>query len=189
MRTRRIGAGSGGMRISSSLDYKNGMGLNQPTSGEDEAMQLPKILISTMAAVLLFSWTIWAQDKIDRELEIHKNIKLVMLTAASDLPEDVVKQYQVFLPILESSLKEITSDQPDDCSLTLKVGAAVKEVGAAKTKRPQAKITAFRRNSKQEYQGAFLLYSYISSGPVTKEETNTFLKKQILEPAECRKPE
>ncbi len=141
------------------------------------------------AAVLLFSWTIWAQDKIDKEVEIHKNIKLVVLAAASDIPEDLAKQYQSFLPVLEASLKEITVDQPDDCSLTLRVGAAVKEVGSAKTKRPQAKVTAFRRNSKQEYQGAFILYSYINSGPVNKEETNQFLKKQILEPAECRKAE
>jgi hypothetical protein len=152
-------------------------------------MQFPKILISTTAAVLLFSWTAWAQDKIDKEVEIHKNIKLVVFATAGDIPEDVVKQYQSFLPILEASLKEVTSDQSDDCSLTLRVAAAVKEVGSAKTKRPQAKISAFRRNSKQEYQGAFILYSYINSGPVNKEETNNFLKKQILEPAECRKAE
>jgi len=152
-------------------------------------MQFPKILISTTAAVLLFSWTVWAQDKIDKEVEIHKNIKLVVFATAGDIPEDVVKQYQSFLPILEASLKEVTSDQSDDCSLTLRVAAAVKEVGSAKTKRPQAKISAFRRNSKQEYQGAFILYSYINSGPVNKEETNNFLKKQILEPAECRKAE
>jgi len=139
------------------------------------------------AAVLFFSCAVWAQDKVDKEVEIHKNVKLVVLTAAGDVPEDVIKQYQGFLPILEASLKEVTTDQPDECSLTLRVAPAVKEVGAAKTKRPQAKISAFRRNSRQEYQGSFILYSYINSGPVNKEETNSFLKKQILEPAECRK--
>jgi hypothetical protein len=157
--------------------------------GEDEAMQFPKILISMIVAVLIFSWTTWAQGKIDKEVEIHKNVKLVVLAAASDIPDDVVKQYQSFLPILEASLKEITTDQSDECSLTLRVSPAVKEVGAAKTKRPQAKVAAFRRNSKQEYQGAIILYSYINAGPVNKEETSQFLKKQILEPAECRRPE
>ncbi len=152
-------------------------------------MQFPKILIFSLAAFLFFSWTVWAQDKVDREVEIHKNVKLVVLTSSAEIPEDLVKQYQAFLPILESSLKESTTDQADECSLTLRVAAAFKEIGAAKTKRPQARVSAFRRNSKQEYQGTFLLYSYINAGPVNKDETNQFLKKQILEPAECKKPE
>jgi len=65
----------------------------------------------------------------------------------------------------------------------------MKEVGSAKTKRPLARITAFRRNSKQEYVGLFILYSYQTAGPVNKEETSQFLKKQVLEPAECHKTE
>jgi hypothetical protein len=139
-----------------------------------------------LVAFLLISWSIWAQDKIDREVEIHKNVKLVVLSAGPDIPEDMAKMFQGFLPVLEASLKEITTAQSDECSLTLRVSAAVKEIGAAKTKRPQAKVNAFRRNSRQEYQGTFLLYSYVNSGPVSKEETIQFLKKQILEPAECK---
>ncbi len=150
-------------------------------------MQFPKTLTFTLLVFLSFSWTLWAQDKVDREVEIHKNIKLVLLSPTPDIPEDVVKQYQAFLPVLETSLKETTNDQPDECVLTLRVAAGVREIGAAKTKRPMARVIAFRRNSKQEYHGSFILYSYVSAGPVNKEETAQFLKKQILEPAECRK--
>jgi hypothetical protein len=150
-------------------------------------MQFPKALTFTLLAFLFFSWTVWAQDKTDREVEIHKNIKLIVLSPGADIPEDIAKQFQSFLPILESSLKESTTDQPDECVLTLRVAAGIKEIGTAKTKRPMARVSAYRRNSKQEYLGTFILYSYISAGPVNKEETAQFLKKQILDPAECRK--
>ncbi len=52
-------------------------------------MQFPKTLSSVILALLFFSWTVWAQEKADRELEIHKNIKLVELSSAPDLPEDL----------------------------------------------------------------------------------------------------
>jgi hypothetical protein len=152
-------------------------------------MQFPKIRTAVAFASLFFCLSIWAQDKIDREVEIHKNIKLIQLAPAPDTPEDILKQYQGFLPVLETSLKEITEDQSDECGLTIRVAAGVKEIGAAKVKRPMARITAFRRNSKQEYLGSLILYSYVNSGPVNKEETEQFLKKQILEPAVCHKPE
>jgi hypothetical protein len=122
-------------------------------------------------------------------VEIHKNIKLIETAAPADIPEDMAKQYQSFLPILEESLKENTTDQSDECLLTLRVAPGIKEIGSAKVKRPMARVSAFRRNSKQEYLGTFILYSYASSGPVNKEETGQFLKKQILEPAECHKAE
>jgi hypothetical protein len=150
-------------------------------------MQFPKILSSLVLAFLFFSWSVRAQEKADREVEIHKNVKLVQMTIPPEIPGDVVKQYQSFLPILEESLKETTTDEPDECFLTIRVSPGVKEIGSAKTKRPLARITAFRRNSKQEYVGNFILYSYVTAGPVNKEETSQFMKKQILEPAECRK--
>jgi hypothetical protein len=150
-------------------------------------MQFPRTWILLVLAFLFFSCAIWPQEKSDRELEIKKNIKLIELGVGSDIPEDLVMQYKAFLPILEDSLKEITTDQSDECSLTLRVAAGIREIGAAKTKRPKAHVTAFRRNSKQEYVGDFILYSYVNAGPVNKEETSQFLKKQILEPAECRK--
>ena len=140
-------------------------------------------------AFLFCMWNVWAQENDAREVEIHKNIKLVVMAPAAETPQDVAAQYKSFLPIFEQALKESTVDQTDECALTLRVMASFKEVGAAKIKRPLARVTAFRRNSKQEYVGSFILYSYINSGPVSKEETGSFLKKQILEPAECRKPE
>jgi hypothetical protein len=150
-------------------------------------MQFPKTLVSMLLACLFFAWTALAQEKADREIDIRKNIKLIELSIGSDIPEDLAKQYKAFLPILEESLKDGTTDQSDDCSLTLRVSAGIREIGAAKTKRPKAHVTAYRRNSKQEYVGDFILYSYVNAGPVNKEETSQFLKKQILEPAECRK--
>jgi hypothetical protein len=150
-------------------------------------MQFPKCSISMLLAFLFFAWSVSAQEKTDREVEIHKNVKLVELGIAPEIPEDMVKQYRSFLPILEDCLKENTSPQSDECSLTLRVNAGIKEIGAAKTKRPLARISAFRRNSKQEYIGNLILYSYVNSGPLNKEETTLFLRKQILEPAECKK--
>ncbi len=152
-------------------------------------MQFPNIRMFVALAFLLFSWSVWAQEKVDREVEIHKNIKLIEMAAAPETPEDILKQYQGFLPIFEEALKGSTTDQSDECTLTLRVTAGIKEIGSAKTKRPMARVSAFRRNSKQEYLGTFILYSYITAGPVNKEETAQFLKKQILEPAECRKAE
>jgi len=152
-------------------------------------MQFPNIRMFVALAFLLFSWSVWAQEKVNREVEIRKNIKLIEMAAEPETPADILKQYQGFLPILEEALKESTTDQSDECALTLRVAAGLKEIGSAKTKRPMARVTAFRRNSKQEYLGTFILYSYITAGPVSKEETAQFLKKQILEPAECRKAE
>lgn len=152
-------------------------------------MRLVKVPMLIALAFLLCAWTVWAQENDAREVEVHKNIKLVMLAPAAETPQDMATQYKSFLPIFEQALKDSTADQSDDCALTLRVTAAFKEVGAAKVKRPMARVTAFRRNSRQEYVGNFILYSYVSSGPVNKEETGNFLKKQILEPAECRKSE
>jgi hypothetical protein len=152
-------------------------------------MQFPNIRMFVASAFLLFSWSVCAQEKIDREIEIHKNVKLIELAAAPDTSEDVIKQYRNFVPILEDALKEATADQSDECALTIRVVAGTKEIGSAKVKRPTARITAFRRNSRQEYLGTFILHSYVTAGPVNKEETIQFLKKQILEPAQCRRVE
>ena len=149
-------------------------------------MQYPRILAPMVFAFVLFSWNVWAQEKVVREVEIHRNVKLVQLSIDPQVPDEMIKQYQSFLPIFEDALKESTTDQSDECSLTVRVTAGIKEIGSAKTKRPLARISAFRRNSRQEYQGNFLLYSYTTASPVNKEETIVWLKKQILDPAECR---
>jgi len=155
--------------------------------GEDDVMQFPKVRMHMVLALLVFSWGVWAQVKTDRDVEIHKNAKLIVTAPAPDIPEDIAKQYQTFLPIFEEVLKASLPDQSDECALTLRVSIGVKEIGAAKVKRPMARISAFRRNSRQEYVGSFILYSYMTSGMVSKEETEQFLKKQILDPAECKK--
>jgi hypothetical protein len=152
-------------------------------------MQFPKIRMIPILAFLVLSWSVPAQDKIDRETDVHKNVKLVVMAAPSDLPEDLAKSYANFIPTLEEALKESTTDQSDDCALTIRVSAGLKEIGSAKTKRATARISAFRRNSRQEYVGTLILHSYSTGGPVNKEETTQFLTKQILEPAECRAAE
>jgi hypothetical protein len=147
-------------------------------------MKVPNIRLFLTLAFLLFSCTVLAQEK-GREVEIRKNVKLVEMSPAPETPDDLIKEYQTFLPMLIQSLKESTTDQSDECTLTLRVNAGFKAVGAAKIKRPTADITAFRKNAKTEYSGRLILYSYITSGPVSKEEASQFLKKQILDVAEC----
>jgi hypothetical protein len=118
----------------------------------------------------------------DHETDIKKNVKLVEMPITIDLVADAAKQ---FMPILRESIKEVVPDTSDECALTLRVQIGVKEVGSAKIKRPMARITASRKNARQEFVGDFILYSFINAGPVNKEETVLFLKKQILAPAEC----
>ena len=148
-------------------------------------MQFPRFRIVMAIAFLFFSWNGWAQKEVDREVEIHKNIKLIVMAPASDIPEDMATQFKNFLPILEEALKESTTDQTDECFLTIRVAPGFKEIGSAKVKRPFARISAYRRNSRQEYISNLILYSYINAGPINKEETLQFLGKQILGPAQC----
>ena len=149
-------------------------------------MQFPEIRKIAVLAVLLLSWSVSAQTKIEQRLDIHKNVKMEVMAISPDLPGDVTKQFQQFLPIFEEVLKENTADETDACALTVRITAGFKEIGSAKVKRPTAVISAFRRNSRQEYLGTFILHSYVSDGLVNKEETAQFLTKQILEPAVCR---
>jgi hypothetical protein len=149
-------------------------------------MQFPEIRKITVLAVLLLSWSVSAQTKIERETDIHKNVKLEILAVPSDLPGDVAEQFRQFLPVFEEVLKENTTDESNSCALTVRISAGFKEIGSAKVRRPTAVISAFRRSSRQEYLGTFILHSYVSDGLVNKEETAQFLTKQILEPAVCR---
>jgi hypothetical protein len=152
-------------------------------------MQFPKSSVYLVFASLVFSVSLYAQEKSDREVVVHKNVKLIALAPDSDIPEDIAKQYRSFIPVLEEALKQNTADETDECGLTLRVTAGVKEIGSAKVKRPTARIGAYRRSSRQEYQGVFILHSYVSGNLVNLEETTQFLKKQILEPATCAKAE
>ncbi|MBN1566746.1 MAG: hypothetical protein JXA73_02800 [Acidobacteria bacterium] len=148
-------------------------------------MQFPKVRMCWALVLLVFSWSVWAQAVNDREAVIHKNVKLFIMAAKPDIPEDIAKQYQNFLPIFEEVLKENTTDESDACALTIRISIGIKEIGSAKTKRPMASVIAYRRGSKQEFVATFLLYSYTTSSLVNKEEIEQFLKKQILEPSKC----
>ena len=148
-------------------------------------MHFLKVRMLLVLAVLLFPWAVWSQENIEREVTVRNNVKLIILAPAQDIPEGIQKQYHAFIPTFEQVLKENTTAQSDECSLTLRIAAGLKEIGASKVPRPFVRVTAFRRNSRQEYVGTLLLFSYMTSGPVNAEETAQFLKKQVLEPAEC----
>jgi hypothetical protein len=150
-------------------------------------MQFPKIRTHLILGFLLISWSVWAQENTGREVQIHKNVKLIVMPAAADIPEDISAQHKAFSPIFEQVLKNATADEADDCALTVRITLGFKEIGSAKVKRPTARVAAFRRSAKQEFVGTFILYSYVNSGMVNAEETEQFLKKQILEPAACIK--
>jgi hypothetical protein len=132
--------------------------------------------------------TIAAQEESDREIEIRKNVKLIQIAEKPGLTADLASQYRSFLPVFREVLKENTKDHGADNSLILRVEPGIKEIGSAKTKRVQARVTSFCKNSKKEFVGSLILYSYLTQGPVNKEETEQFLRKQILEPLECYTP-
>jgi hypothetical protein len=148
-------------------------------------MKFPNIRIFVVFALFLFSSIVWAQDKNEREVVIHNNVKLMAISPESGIAESERKQYLQFLPLFEQVLKENTTDQSDECSLIIRIVAGVKEIGSKKTKYPFARVSAFRRNSKQEFVADFILYNFGSAGPVSKDDTIQFLTKQILEPSQC----
>jgi hypothetical protein len=131
---------------------------------------------------------ILAQEESDREIEIHKNVRLIQIAATPGIPADLAGQYRSFLPMFRDVLKENTQDQSDEKQLVLRITPGIKEVGASKTKRIQANVASYCKNSRKEFIGSFTLYSYLTQGPVNKEETEQFLRKQILEPLECYVP-
>jgi hypothetical protein len=150
-------------------------------------MRFQKVSIVTVLTFLFFSWNVEAQKSSNREIDIHKNVILIQVPVSSDIPEDMAAEYREFLPIFEEVLRENTADESDSCRLTIRIEAGFKEIGSAKVNRAVARITAYRRNSKQEYVGSFILHSYLTDGLVNKEETEQFLKIQILDPAKCVK--
>lgn len=150
-------------------------------------MRFLEALISSALLFLMIAWSVCAQENTDREVEIHKNAKLYISAAGPEIPAGITSQYLAFLPMLESVLKENVPNQTDECALTIRVSPMVKEVGSVnKIKRAAVKITAFRKNARQEFFSNLLLYSYVNSGAVSKEETQQFIKKQILDPTECK---
>jgi hypothetical protein len=137
--------------------------------------------------LLLLSSFLWAlnlnaQGKIEAEIEIHSNVKLIEVTVPQDMPQSLKDRYQAFLPLFIQTLKEKTADQPSDASLTIRIAPSVKEIGSAKTKRVIAQVTAYRRGVKSEYIANLLLHSYATGENVGKDEIEQFLTKQILGP-------
>ena len=137
--------------------------------------------------LLILPWAS-AQDKTVNPVEIHKNVFLAAALPPADMQKELADDYTKFLPIFQDVIKEDLTDQPTECTLNIRVSAEVKELGAAKTPRAFAYISAFRKNSRSEYVGNLLLYDYVTSGLIGKEEIDRFVKRVILGAAECQSP-
>jgi hypothetical protein len=137
-------------------------------------------------AFLGVPWALKAQGTQDREIEIHKNVRLIIAPVQADMPEELKGKYERFLPMLEEALVATTSPGSSECALTIRVTAGFKEIGSAKVKRTFARFTAYRRNSDQEFVARLYLHSFITDGPVSKKEITDFLKERILSLATCQ---
>jgi len=124
----------------------------------------------------------------DRGVDVHQNVRLIELAAPSDVPAEILDYYRSFLPMFNEVLRKNTIDQPEEKRMVIRVQAGVKEVGSTKAKRALAQVTASCRNTSRQYVGSLILYRYATDGPVNEEETEQFLRKQILEPSECYVP-
>lgn len=135
-----------------------------------------------LVGFILLVGSVKAQDKVDREIEIHSNVRLIQLAIPHDMPDELRSRYLAFLPVFVDALKENTSEQTPENALTIRVVPGIKEIGSAKIKRVAVKITAYLKNTKREYIGSILLHSYATGENVSKEEIGQFLSKQILDP-------
>jgi hypothetical protein len=149
-------------------------------------MRHSDLIVLLSLALVSFPWIIRAQGAKNREIILHKNVRLIEIPVPPDLPEELVGKYQHFLPILEDVLRRITVEEPPECALTIRVAAGMKEIGTVKLKRVYASVTAFRQKSNREFMGNLYLHSFVSGETVSKEETREFLQKQILSPARCQ---
>lgn len=141
-----------------------------------------------IALILVFALAVGAQERLaQQDVDVHKNVKLTKVAAPADTPEEFTKEYQAFLPVLEEVVKATTSDETDDCALMIRVSLVIKEVGSKKIKRAIAQVAAARKNSKNEYISTLMLYSYVSEGPVSKDEVTQFFTQRVLGPAKCQK--
>ena len=136
--------------------------------------------------LLLPCWSIKAQEQAARETDIHNNVRLIEMPMPQDMPEEFRAKYQSFLTQLKTALKENTTEREAASFLTIQVRPGIKEIGSNKTKRPMASIAAFKKDSKTEYFGDILLYSYATGADINKEEIEKFLTVQILNPLQLR---
>jgi hypothetical protein len=128
------------------------------------------------------------QEKPVADIELHKNVYLFDTAPATEIPGDLAGQYRSFLSVFREALRKSTCDQTDENRLIMRVSAGMREVGPAKTRRAHARITSLVGNANKEYIVDFSLHSYTTNGPVSREETEQFLKEHILEPLECYAP-
>jgi hypothetical protein len=135
-----------------------------------------------LVVMLLFFCNIGAQEKTEREIDIHKNVRLIIVAIPQEMPEELKDRYQKFLPLFEEALTENTSEQALENALTFRVVPAIKEIGSAKTKRAIARLTAYRKDSKKEFFSDLLIHSYATGKTVNKEEIGQFIKWYILNP-------
>ena len=127
-------------------------------------------------------WSVKAQEKAEREIDIHNNVRLLEMPIPKDLPEEYKAKYQVFLQQLKTALSENTSERAAASALIIQVCPGIREVGLNRTKRATASITAYKKDSKSEFHGDIFLHSFATGETVNKEEIEKFLKLQILNP-------
>jgi hypothetical protein len=123
-----------------------------------------------------------AQEKAEREMDIHNNVRLLEMPIPQNMPEEFRAKYQIFLQQLKEALKENTSEHTSASALTFQVRPGIKEIGLNKTKHVMASIIAYKKDSKSEYRGDILLHSYATGETVNKQEIEKFLTLQILNP-------
>ena len=140
------------------------------------------LFIWLAVALLLLPCTVRAQEKSGRDLKLHDNVRLIENSDPQEAQTELKAQYQSFWTLFEEILKNKTADWPAESELTVRVTPGIKKIGSAKTQRPVVRVIAYRKESKREFVGTLLLYSYATQGPVKKEEIEDFLNKQILGP-------
>jgi len=135
---------------------------------------------SIFLILMLLAGSLAAQE--GSEITVHKNVRLIEMAIPENIPKELADKYRAFLPVFEKTLIENTSEQTSENAITFRVVPGIKEIGSAKTKRVYARITAYRKNSKNEYVGSLLLHNYATGKLVSKEEIAQFLAQQILKP-------
>lgn len=148
------------------------------------ATRIFAVILAT--AVFGVPWNLRAQATQDREVEIQKNVKLIVTPVQAVMPQQLKQKFESFLPVLQEALKETTSAETPECALTVRVTAGSKEIGSAKVQRVFARFAAYRRNSGQEFVARLYLHNFITGGPVSKNEITDFLEERILSVAKCQ---
>jgi hypothetical protein len=129
--------------------------------------------------MLLPLGAIKAQEK-GFETDIHSNVRLVTMPIPEEMPPDFKVKYLMFLGQLKESIKAKTTERTPADALIFQVRPGIKEIGAAKTKRPMASIVAFKKDSKSEFRADILLFNYATGENVSREDIDKFLAKQIM---------